>query len=127
MERIRTEQDAKARLLVERRDEERKEFLQLARPVLGELLGERQATAILDKGLVIASLSSIDITDEAIAIDDLIQDPVETVSAFESIAHPRIPQPVDLYRSYGIERSNSMGVNLANDDHLRALAEQVNA
>ena len=67
VERIRTEQDAKARLLVERRDEERKEFLQLARPVLGELLGERQATAILDKGLVIASLSSIDITDEAIA------------------------------------------------------------
>ncbi|MFC5571281.1 bifunctional proline dehydrogenase/L-glutamate gamma-semialdehyde dehydrogenase PutA [Lysobacter yangpyeongensis] len=67
------------------------------------------------------------ITDEDIAIDDLIQDPVETVSAFESIAHPRIPQPVDLYRSYGIERSNSMGVNLANDDQLRALAEQVNA
>ncbi|WP_144816694.1 bifunctional proline dehydrogenase/L-glutamate gamma-semialdehyde dehydrogenase PutA [Aerolutibacter ruishenii] len=67
------------------------------------------------------------ITDEAVAIDDLIQDPVQTVSAFESIAHPRIPQPVDLYRSYGIERSNSMGVNLANDDQLRALAEQVNA
>ncbi|HEV8693100.1 MAG TPA: bifunctional proline dehydrogenase/L-glutamate gamma-semialdehyde dehydrogenase PutA, partial [Lysobacter sp.] len=67
------------------------------------------------------------ITDEDIAIDDLIRDPVETVSAFESIAHPRIPQPVDLYRSYGIERSNSMGVNLANDDQLRTLAEQVNA
>ena len=67
------------------------------------------------------------ITDEDIAIDDLIHDPVETVSAFESIAHPRIPQPVDLYRSYGIDRSNSMGVNLANDDQLRALAEQVNA
>ncbi|HSR64686.1 MAG TPA: bifunctional proline dehydrogenase/L-glutamate gamma-semialdehyde dehydrogenase PutA, partial [Xanthomonadaceae bacterium] len=67
------------------------------------------------------------ITDEAIAVDDLIQDPVETVSAFESIAHPRIPQPVDLYRSFGIERNNSMGVNLANDDQLRTLAEQVNA
>ena len=67
------------------------------------------------------------ITDEDIAIDDLIRDPVETVSAFESIAHPRIPQPVDVYRSFGIDRSNSMGVNLANDDQLRTLAEQVNA
>ncbi|UNK48085.1 bifunctional proline dehydrogenase/L-glutamate gamma-semialdehyde dehydrogenase PutA [Lysobacter sp. S4-A87] len=66
------------------------------------------------------------ITDEAIAIDDLIHDPVATVSAFESIAHPRIPQPVDLYRSYGIDRTNSMGINFANDDQLRALAEQVN-
>ncbi|MFC3814387.1 bifunctional proline dehydrogenase/L-glutamate gamma-semialdehyde dehydrogenase PutA [Lysobacter sp. GCM10012299] len=66
------------------------------------------------------------ITDEDIAIDDLIHDPVATVSAFESIAHPRIPQPVDLYRSYGIDRTNSMGINFANDDQLRALAEQVN-
>jgi len=72
------------------------------------------------------------ITDEDVAIDDLIRDPVETVSAFESIAHPRIPQPVDLYRSFAAanqysERNNSMGVNLANDDQLRTLAEQVNA
>ncbi len=67
------------------------------------------------------------ITDEDIAIDDLIRDPVETVSAFDSIPHPRIPQPVDLYRSFGIDRTNSMGINLANDDQLRALAEQVNA
>ena len=67
VERIRTEQDSKARLLVDKRDGERKEFLQLAGPVLGELLGEHGATAILDKGLVIVSLSAIDITDEAIA------------------------------------------------------------
>ncbi len=67
------------------------------------------------------------ITDEDIAIDDLVHDPVETVSAFDSIAHPRIPQPLDLYRSFGIDRTNSMGINLANDDQLRALAEQINA
>lgn len=66
VERIRTEQDSKANLLVEKRDAERQEFLQLAGPILGELLGERQATAILDKGLVIVALSAIDITDEAI-------------------------------------------------------------
>ncbi|MFC5592863.1 bifunctional proline dehydrogenase/L-glutamate gamma-semialdehyde dehydrogenase PutA [Lysobacter niastensis] len=67
------------------------------------------------------------ITDEDVAIDELIHDPVATVSAFESIPHPRIPLPVDLYRSFGIDRTNSMGINLANDDQLRALAEQVNA
>ncbi len=67
------------------------------------------------------------ITDEDVAIDELIRDPVETVAAFDVIAHPRIPLPVDLYRSHGQHRSNSMGVNLANDDQLRALAEQVNA
>jgi Skp family chaperone for outer membrane proteins len=67
VERIRTEQDAKARSLVEQRDRERQEFLRLAAPVLGELLGERKATAILDKELVIVALSAVDVTDEAIA------------------------------------------------------------
>ena len=67
------------------------------------------------------------ITDENVAIDDLIRDPVETVSAFDSIPHPRIPLPVDLYRSQGHERDNSMGINLANDAQLRALADQINA
>ena len=67
------------------------------------------------------------ITDEDVSIDDLVRDPVETVSAFESIPHPRIPLPVALYRSQGFERDNSMGINLANDDQLRALAEQVGA
>lgn len=67
VERIRSEQDAKARRLVEQRDQERKEFLRQAAPILGELLGERKATAIVDKGFVIVALSAIDITDEAIA------------------------------------------------------------
>lgn len=67
VERIRAEQDAKAQALVAKRDAERKDFLQLAGPILGELLGERNATAIIDKGLVIVALSAIDITDAAIA------------------------------------------------------------
>ena len=67
------------------------------------------------------------ITDENVAIDDLIRDPVETVAAFDPIPHPRIPLPRDLYRSQGCERDNSMGVNLANDQHLQTLAQQVNA
>src|SRR3546814_3414048 len=46
---------------------------------------------------------------------------------FETIPHPRIPLPRDIYRSFGLDRDNSMGINLSNDDSLRALAEQVNA
>jgi Skp family chaperone for outer membrane proteins len=67
VERIRGEQDAKSRRLAEARDADRKNFLEVAVPVLGELLGEKGATAILDKNLVILSLSAIDVTDEAIA------------------------------------------------------------
>ena len=65
--RIRNEQDAKARILTEGRDKDRKDFLKVAVPVLGEILGDRGAMAILDKGLVILSLSAIDVTDDAIA------------------------------------------------------------
>ena len=71
------------------------------------------------------------ITDENVAIDDLIRDPVQTVAAFDSIPHPRIPLPVQLFQNQapglGTDRKNSMGANLANDNELRMLAEQVNA
>ncbi len=67
------------------------------------------------------------ITDEDVSIDDLIRDPVEAVSSFASIPHPKIPLPVDLLRSQNHDRNNSMGINLANDNALRALAGQLNA
>jgi Skp family chaperone for outer membrane proteins len=67
VKRIRDEQDAKARRLTDGRERDRKEFLNVAVPVLGELLGDKGAAVILDKGVVILSLSAIDITDEAIA------------------------------------------------------------
>ncbi len=72
------------------------------------------------------------ITDENVAIEDLVRDPVQTVSGFDSIPHPRIPLPVDLFRNQpapiaASDRNNSMGANLANDNDLRALAERVNA
>ena len=67
------------------------------------------------------------ISDEEVSIDDLVRDPVEVVAGFDAIPHPRIPLPVDLYRSFGLERSNSMGVNLADDDQLRQLAAQIDA
>ncbi len=72
------------------------------------------------------------ITDETVSIEDLIHDPIDTVSAFDTIPHPRIPLPVDLYRSFlaldeSNNRDNSMGINLANDAQLQTLAQQINA
>ncbi|HRO87541.1 MAG TPA: bifunctional proline dehydrogenase/L-glutamate gamma-semialdehyde dehydrogenase PutA [Chiayiivirga sp.] len=64
------------------------------------------------------------ITDPAVAPADLVADPVTTVAGFDFKPHPHIPQPADLY---GETRKNSMGVNLANDDDLARLAEQINA
>jgi Skp family chaperone for outer membrane proteins len=66
VERIRAEQDAKSRQLTEARDRDRRAFLQAAVPVLGELLEQKGAAAILDKNLIVVSLSAIDVTDEAI-------------------------------------------------------------
>ncbi|HST45703.1 MAG TPA: bifunctional proline dehydrogenase/L-glutamate gamma-semialdehyde dehydrogenase PutA, partial [Luteimonas sp.] len=70
------------------------------------------------------------ITDDSVAIDDLVRDPIDVVAHFDAIPHPRIPLPVDLYRSHADSgaaraRSNSMGLNLANDDQLRTLADQL--
>ncbi len=66
------------------------------------------------------------ITDESIPVEDLIRDPIEVVAGFESIPHPRIPLPRQLYRAQHQARDNSMGYNLANDDQLRQLAAQIN-
>ncbi|MGY0504752.1 bifunctional proline dehydrogenase/L-glutamate gamma-semialdehyde dehydrogenase PutA [Luteimonas sp. e5] len=65
------------------------------------------------------------ITDEAIPVEELVRDPLHTVAGFEQIPHPRIPLPVELYRSQHQPRDNSMGINLANDDELRALAAEL--
>ncbi len=75
------------------------------------------------------------IVDESVSIRELVADPCETVRAFPSRPHPRIPLPVGLYgddsvraqNSNSVSRKNSMGVNLANDNELKALAEAVNA
>jgi RHH-type proline utilization regulon transcriptional repressor/proline dehydrogenase/delta 1-pyrroline-5-carboxylate dehydrogenase len=64
------------------------------------------------------------ITDEKVAPAELVADPVATVAGYDFKPHPHIPQPADLY---GEERKNSMGVNLANDAELAALAAQIRA
>jgi RHH-type proline utilization regulon transcriptional repressor/proline dehydrogenase/delta 1-pyrroline-5-carboxylate dehydrogenase len=67
------------------------------------------------------------IADETLPPADLVADPVAMVDSYDAKPHPRIPQPLDLYRSYGEDRNNSMGANLANDDTLAALAGSINA
>ena len=71
VEQIRTDQDAKSRAIARRREEDRQRFFQAAVPVLGGLLTERGAVAIVDKGAIILSLSSIDVTEAAIARVDV--------------------------------------------------------
>ena len=78
------------------------------------------------------------IVDESLPIGELVADPVEVVRAYPNKAHPRIPQPINLYEAAdsspnsassqnlsSIFRKNSMGVNFGNDNELRALADQV--
>jgi Skp family chaperone for outer membrane proteins len=86
VERIRDAQDAKARDLTRARDNDRQAFLRAAIPVLGELLGESGAVAILDKSTVILSLSAIDVTDEAIA-------KVDAALGSQVPAAPDAPEP----------------------------------
>jgi Skp family chaperone for outer membrane proteins len=75
VERIRFEQDTKARDLTRAREEDRQAFLRAAGPVLGELMGEKGAVAVLEKSSVILSLTTIDVTDDAIARVDAVLPP----------------------------------------------------
>ncbi|AVP96334.1 bifunctional proline dehydrogenase/L-glutamate gamma-semialdehyde dehydrogenase [Ahniella affigens] len=63
------------------------------------------------------------IVDEKLDPRTLVADPVLTVRHMNSIPHPKIPLPIALY---GADRKNSMGINLANENDLRQLAEQIN-
>lgn len=70
---IRRVQDEKLATLNGRRDLERQVFYQAALPVLGDLVREAGAVAILDARAVFLSADRIDITDEAIVrIDQLL-------------------------------------------------------
>ena len=56
------------------------------------------------------------IVNENEPIDAIVADPVRTVDGYDKTAHPRIPQPLDIYQP---ERRNSLGVHLANGTVLR--------
>ncbi len=78
VERIRSEQDAKARDLAQARDVDVKEFLAAAAPILGEILVDYGAGVVLDKSSVIVSVDSVDVTDDAIArIDKVLAESIK--------------------------------------------------
>lgn len=72
VEEIRAAQDAKSRAISRRLDEDRTRFFQAVTPVLGQLLAETGAAAILADGAVVMSLTSLDITETAISRVDAV-------------------------------------------------------
>lgn len=67
VEAFRNAQEAKARALLRQRDEERQRFFEAAVPVLGELVRDAGAVAILSNDAIVLAFDRIDITDAAIA------------------------------------------------------------
>lgn len=76
VEEIRAAQDAKSRAISRRLDEDRTRFFQAVTPVLGQLLAETGAAAILADGAVVMSLTSLDITETAISRVDAVLVPL---------------------------------------------------
>lgn len=66
VQRIRSEQGAKARALGQRSEAAQRAFLVTARPVLEQLMVDSGAVVIVDRRSVLMSLSVIDVTEDAI-------------------------------------------------------------
>jgi len=66
------------------------------------------------------------IHDPAIAVDDLVTDPVDAAAAISSVGapHPRIALPLDLF---GPTRRNSLGLDLTDEGVLATLAQTLPA
>ena len=95
VEEIRAAQEGKSRSIQRGLEEDRQRFFQVVTPIMGELLAESGATAILADTAIIMSLSSIDITSTAIArIDQRLPAPVdEGAAANPDPVQDSAPQP----------------------------------
>lgn len=67
VEGIRKAQEAKSQDLTQRFDDQRRRFSDAAVPVLGQVMAERGALAILSKRAILIGVDNVDITTEAIA------------------------------------------------------------
>jgi Skp family chaperone for outer membrane proteins len=94
VEEIRSAQDAKSRALTQQRDAERQRFLQVAVPVIGDLMRDMGAVAILDKQAIFLSFERIDITDAAIVRLDAKLGDGSTVPAPDPAQDPSSKPPV---------------------------------
>lgn len=70
VEALRTAQDAKSRALSRAREADQQQFFEAVVPVLGQLMVDLEAVAIVDRSAIILSFDQIDITDQAIALLD---------------------------------------------------------
>ncbi len=100
VEGIRKAQDVKSRDLTRRFEEERRRFFETASPVLGQILVERGALAIIDKRAVFLGFENLDITDAAIArVDAVLGDGPPATAAPQPVprqaapAQPASPAP----------------------------------
>lgn len=93
---IRRAQDAKQRALQDAIGAGRDQFLQVIRPVLGQLMQETGAAVILDRRTVFLAVGSIDITDLAITrIDAAIGDGADLPPLTPDPAPAPVPLPPD--------------------------------
>lgn len=87
---IRAAQDQKGRDLAARRDTERQAFFAAALPVLGEVMTQRGAVAILDARAIFVAVNGVDVTDQLIAAVDT---QVGAGTAVPPGADPALPTP----------------------------------
>lgn len=104
VQRIRTEQVAKARALGERSEEAQRAFLDTARPVLEQLMVDAGAVVIIDPRSVVMSRAAIDVTEEATRrINAIIGDGADPAPQIQTPSipfmdgrnNPPPPQPAD--------------------------------
>lgn len=67
VEELRAAQDGKSRSLTRSREEDRQAFFEAAVPILGRLMVEIGAVAIIERSAIILTFDQLDITDQAIA------------------------------------------------------------
>ena len=99
VEDLRTAQDTKSRTLTRRREEERQAFFERSVPILGQLMVDLNAVAIIDRSAIILTYDRLDVTDLAIerlnadyaARADQTAPPVEGDGAAASGAKPTSP------------------------------------
>ena len=94
VQRLRAEQDEKAREVTGLRDMQRAAFFGRIGPILAEVVETRGAVAILDRRAILVSVPGIDITDEAIRrIDAALGDEGEARPPAASPVEPSAPPP----------------------------------
>lgn len=97
VEALRQAQDVKSRSLTRQRDEDRQQFFQAAIPILGQLMSEIEAVAIVDRSAIILTFDRLDITDLAIErLDATLGDGQSVLDpAPQTNTAPQAPQDPD--------------------------------